>query len=56
MNFYKIEFEGLPAYYKNLKKLCLANDLKYTTVYYHISKHGKMVTDTLKVEKCIFEN
>jgi hypothetical protein len=55
MNFYKIVDQNGTRYYKNLKKLCIQEGLKYTSTYYHIRKNGNFKRDDTKIEQCRFE-
>lgn len=55
MNFYKLQSDAEVRYYKNLKKLCLAQDLKYSTVYYHIKKNDIYQHGDTTIQKCRFQ-
>ena len=41
MNFYSIKFQDEAKYYSNLKKLCIAHDLDYHKLYWHINRQKK---------------
>ena len=40
-NFIRRKDGEKPKFYTNLKKLCLANDLKYDQLYWHIKREEK---------------
>tara|TARA_X000001382_G_C3034408_1_gene135817 strand:+ start:274 stop:459 length:186 start_codon:yes stop_codon:yes gene_type:complete len=59
MKFYAIQINENIKYYKNLKKLAVAENLPYDNIYYHLLR--KKISDTwqskdltVKVWICVF--
>lgn len=56
MNFYRVVFDDIVWYYKNMIKLCNREGLIYVMVYYYIKIYNIFECNGIVVEKCCFEN